>query len=271
MASSRGGFSLASVLLSVLMIAGGMAGAMMVFAELKIALSNEALFGAVIGGGAFVGGFFAARASHGETIAEPATGAVLVVGGLGALMLLTPMGKMVWSFAQDQVVRAAVVACAAALVGSLFGAFISEKLLGAATTWSLPWILYVALAVAGGCSLATIVVGALHVGSFEAHSVGEELATSREVQLTILIGIGGGCLLAGLAAGASARTRVIAAAFLGAIAGVMGFVVLAGRFSHSEMDQDAWVGAATLAIGGGVVAMIGTALGWVAIGRRSAS
>src|SRR5262249_45490051 len=43
--------------------------------------------------------------------------------------------------------------CGVALVGSLAGAYISEKLLGHSTRSPLPWVIYVALAVLGGCFL----------------------------------------------------------------------------------------------------------------------
>ncbi len=271
MVASRGGFSFASVVLGYLMIAGGIAAAVLVASELGLSTStSEAALAAVFGGGALAGGFFAARASAGSTIAEPAIGAVLLVGTLGALFLATPVGRMLYAFAEAELTRAALVSGGAALAGSLVGAFVSERLLGESTTWSLPWILYVALAVGGGCFLASIGVGAVRLGEVEPSTLGGQLERDGALQVVILAGIGAGCLLAGLAAGASARRRVLAAAFLGAIAGVFGFFVLAGRFSRAEVDQDSLIGAGVIAVGGGIITLLAAALGWTIIGRRHA-
>ena len=83
------GFSIASVFLSYLMIAGGISAALLglTYVELEPKMAEIAFF-AAFGAGAFLGGFFAARASRGSTVAEPAVGAVLLVGTICALLLV---------------------------------------------------------------------------------------------------------------------------------------------------------------------------------------
>jgi hypothetical protein len=265
------GFSLASVLLSYLMIAGGISAALLGLTVLEIDPSQtEYAFYAAFGAGAFVGGFFAARASHGSTIAEPAIGAVLLVATISALLIATPIGKMMWRLAQDQLTRTAAFVGGASLVGALVGAWISERALGESTRSSIPWILYVAIAVIGGCFLSFLAAAAVRFGAVPASTVGGLAEDERAMQVTVLLGIGVGCLLAGFASGASARTRVLIAAFLGAAGGVFGFFALASELQGGRLDGDALAGAAVIAAGGGLVALLSTALGWVAVGRSRA-
>jgi hypothetical protein len=266
-----GGFSFASVLLSFLMIAGGIAAAVVLLSELDLEpFSSLITLCAVFGGGAFVGGFFAARASRGETIAEPAVGAVLLVGALAGLILATPMGRVLYNVVQEHLLRAALVSAGSALGGALVGAFLSEKLFGAATTWSFPWILYVALAVAGGCFVASLAAGIWRYGNLETSTLGGQVESDRAMGLTVFAGIAGGCVLAGLAAGASSRRRVLFASFLGAVAGVFGFFILTGRLVRASIDQNTLIGAGLIALGGGVITLASTALGWAVVGKRYA-
>ncbi len=259
--------SFASIIISYLMIAGGISGAFLglMSAHLGGAAAQVAFYGA-FGAGAFIGGFLAARASRGSTIIEPALGALLLVATLCGLIVATPIGMLLWKIDTHDATKVAAIAGGAAFVGALIGAFISEKALGAATRSSIPWILYVAFAVIGGCFLAFCVTTAL--GSRIAQTVGEAVSDTQTG--TLLGGIGVGCLLAGLAAGASARTRVLVASFIGAAIGVFGFFMLSRFLEGGEPKADELAGAGIIACGGAVITLIGASIGWVAVGRRRA-
>src|SRR5262249_9221656 len=156
--SDHRGFSFASVLISWFMIAGGISGAFLGAAFLHVASDqSELLFYGVFAVGAFVGAFFAARASAGSTIVEPVLGPVLPIATLCGLMLATPVGQLIWHLGADQATKPAAISAGAALAGALVGAYVSEKAFGESTRSSLRWILYVAFAVIGGCFLATYV------------------------------------------------------------------------------------------------------------------
>jgi hypothetical protein len=83
-------------------------------------------------------------------------------------------------------------------------------------------------------------------------------------------GIGVGCLLAGLAIGASARIRVVLASLVGGGVGVAGFALLATAQTAGGRDKDAMAGMAIMAVGGAIVTVIGSALGWTFVGKRAA-
>jgi hypothetical protein len=270
MSRERSGFSLASVLLSFLMICGGVSAAFLGLKYLELETSQaEHLVYLAFAAGGFVGGFFAARASRGSTVLEPALGALLVVGTLCGIALATPAGKMMWNLAQESITQRVLFVAGAGLVGSLIGAWLSERLLGESTRSSIPWILYVAIAVIGGCCMAYVTVVILS-GFGDSSTLAGKLDGERAQQVTIFIGIGAGCLIAGLASGASARTRVLVAAFLGAAAGVVGFFMLVSHYRGSRFDNDTLIGLAVLGAGGGVLALLASALGWAAVGRRYA-
>lgn len=256
------GFSFASVILSYFLVGGGMFTATLVGTQLRLGsqLAAYALFAA----GALVGGFVAARASRGQTILEPAIGAVAVVATIVGLAAATPFGKLIWVMAQDQTMTFVGSFGLAGVVGALVGAFVSEKLLGEATQSSIPWILYAALSTFGGCLLATLFASLVFLGDNAATRSGLDLTAA------ILIGIGGGCLLAGLAVGASSRVRPLLAALFGGGLGVAGFFTLVTRASPPDRS-DATAGIALLAAGGAIVTLIGTLLGWVTVGRRGIS
>lgn len=254
------GFSFASLILSYFLVGGGMFTGTLVAGALKS--PSQAVVYALLAAGAFVGGFFAARASRGSTILEPALGAIAVVGTIVGLAAGTPIGKLIWAAAHDQTVKFIAEVAATGCGGALIGAFVSEKLLGEATSSSVPWVLYTALATFGACLLVTLFGSVLFITR---HAD----ATSDQIATAMLIGIGAGCLLSGLAVGASARTRPLLAALIGGGAGVAGFCALVMRASPSS-DKDAAAGVAVLAVGGCIVTLIGALIGWAAVGKRHA-
>jgi len=256
------GFSFASVILSYFLVGGGMFTATLVGSELQIGteLAAYALFAA----GAFAGGFVAARASRGQTILEPAIGAVAVVATIVGLAATTPIGKLIWVVAQDQTIAFVGSVGLTGVVGALVGAFVSEKLLGEATQSSIPWIVYTAMAAFGASLLSTLFASILFLGDNAATRSGLDIGA------VVLIGMGGGCLIAGLAVGASSRVRPLLAAFLGGGLGVTGFFTLVTR-ATPPATSDAVTGVALLAGAGAMVTLIGTVFGWVTVGRKQAT
>jgi hypothetical protein len=95
-------------------------------------------------------------------------------------------------------------------------------------------------------------------------------STTETLAKMMLAGVGIGSLLAGLAIGASARLRVILASLFGGAIGIAGFFALMAALQGGGRDKDTVAGIAVFAVGGAIVTMIGAALGWTAIGKRSA-
>lgn len=258
MADTR--FSFASVILSYFLVGGGLCAGTLLGGGL--AAGDQRVLYAVIAAGAFLGGFFASRASRGRTILEPALGALAVIATVVALASTTLIGRLIWTAAQDTTLKYVGLAGAGSAVAAMLGAWISEHLLGDATRSSLPWLLYTALATFGASLLATVLAS---VAMFSDRNFGSE-----DLGALTLYGIGAGCLLAGLAVGALARTRPLIASLLGGGLGVTGFFFLVARSSTAADATREYEGLIVLAVGGAVVTAIGTAIGWAAIGRRSA-
>jgi len=254
------GFSFASVILSYFLVGGGMFSATLVAYELQI--SGEIAVYAVLAIGAFFGGFVAARASPGETILEPAIGAVAVIATIVGLAAATTLGAQLWASAHDETVKFVGAVGLSSVVGAVIGAFLAERLLGEATRSSVPWLVYTALSVFGACLLATL-LGSI----FLIQKRGPEVSDT-ESGLVMVVGIGVGCLIAGFAVGASARVRPLLAAFFGGGVGLAGYVTLILKLA-SAAKGDALAGVAVMACGGAVVTLLGTALGWAMVGRKN--
>lgn len=258
-------FSFSSVILSYLMVAGGMVLGLAGVSLLH--LGENALY-VSIGGGAFIGGFFAARASHGSTIIEPAIGALAVIATMIGLVMSSKLGTLLWHEAQSGTTKVSAIMGAVALAGSIGGAFTSEKLLGEATTSGAPWVLYTALATLGACLLGFIFGFGLALDkSLEGKGVTDAIATA------VLIGIAAGSLLAGIAAGASARVRILLPALIGSAAGTMAFVLLISKSfgGGTEGNSDALVGWLIIAAGGAILTLIGSAIGWATVGKKQSA
>lgn len=254
------GFSTASVVLSYFLVAGGLfTGTLLIWA---LQINDEVAGYVLLAAGACFGGFVAARASRGSTVLEPAIGAVAVVATIVGLAASTDIGKLIWIMAEDATVRFVGTVGVSCAGGAIVGAFVSEKLLGEATQSSVPWILYTALCAFGACLLATLVASFLFVTHGDDPRV-ESLARM------MIVGMVAGCVIAGVAIGASARTRPLGAAFVGGGVGVAGFFYMIHRLSPSE-PNDAVAGIAVLAVGGAIVTFVGSALGWIVVGRRHA-
>jgi len=232
-------FSFSSILNSYFMVAGGVVLALLAVLLLKL---------------------------EGNTPLVAAIGAALLVATTAALIAATPVGPYIWHVGKDDVMKVAGIVGGVALMGALVGSFISEKALGAATPHAFPWILYVALAVVGGAFVAWQVGFALPFQTVVG-GIGSDADTASNV---MLIGIGVGAFLSGIGAGASARTRILAAAFLGGAIGVAAFFVLFKQLTGEGWSSNLLGGIALIAGGGAVVTTLGAALGWGAVGRKYA-
>jgi hypothetical protein len=253
-------FSFASLVLSYFLVGGGLFAGLLLAGALKI--DKEAVVYALMGAGAGVGGFVAARASFGSTILEPAIGAVAVVGTIVGLAAGSAAVREVWHIAPESTVKFVATVGGFATVGAIAGAFISEKVFGEPSASSAAWFVYSAFATFGAALLATAIV--THVAT-DGNSQSEvDTASGSAIAAAILLaGIGGGGLLAGIAGGALARVRALFASVLGGGAGIAGFYYLVTNVS------DTIVGFVVFAIGGAIT-LIGTAMGWGTVGKRNA-
>lgn len=257
------GFSFSSVLLSYFLVGGGMFTAMLIAGFARV--TSELVLYCMMAGGAFVGGFVAGRASRGETVLEPAIGAIAVIGTIVGLAAGTEVGAFLWHVDAGGTMKFVGLVGGLAAGGAVAGAWVSERLLGESTASSAPWILYSALATFGACLISTVITSVvLASGSYA------ETASANAMGTALIAGIGVGCLLAGLAIGASARSRPILASFAGAILGTAGFAVLLARSAgaRGESSEELLI-VAMFAVGGGIATMIGAAIGWATVGKTA--
>ena len=254
------GFSFSSVVLSYFMIAGGTFAAALLAG--RVGLQSEYLGYIVLALGGFLGGLVAARASRGSTIIEPALGAVLMIAsfvligvaaGGDSRVLLMPEGM-----------KAIALTSAATAGGGIAGAFLGEKLFGDDRPSGPSWVLFVT--VAG--------FGAGVIGS----TFGAFLGRGESGPMLGVLALA--CFIVGIAAGASATTRTLGASFLGGVLGLGGFFFLAifmfvsvlgkGDAGAGNIPSEVYAGMGIMAVGGGLVTMIGSAIGWSAIGKKTA-
>ena len=257
-----GGFSFASVILSYFLISGGTFLTTLLAA--RLGLANEYLGYAIMAVGAFLGGFIAARASHGSTIIEPAIGAVVMIASIVGLGLAVASSESRGVILLPANMKGIGLTAAASAGGGIAGAFLSEKVLGKATTSSAPWLLYVAVAGFGAGVMGSIFGGVIGKGE------GGPLLGMVAVC----------CLLVGGAAGASARTRPLLASLFGGALGVFAFFYLAvvifvnlfpgARGAAEEgIPGEVYAGLAIMAGGAGLATMIGALIGWATVGKKN--
>jgi hypothetical protein len=253
------GFSFASVLLSYFLIAGGTFFTLLIAG--RIGVHSEYLGYIILAIGGALGGMVAARASKGSTIIEPAIGAVLLIASFIAVGVVAS-GADSHLLLLQPAMKGIALTSAACGGGGIAGAFVAEKLFGNEKAGSGSWILYVMLAGFGAGVVGTIFGGAL--GKGESGTLLGVLALC--------------CLIVGLAAGASATTRPLGASFLGGTLGVGAFLVLAIYVfvsvlsSHAEgaaaIPSEVYIGMAIMAVGAGIVTLIGALIGWATVGRK---
>src|SRR5262245_64816833 len=100
----REGFSLSSVILSYLLVGGGLCTGTLVLGLIEP--GNQYVGYGLMAAGSFLGGWVAARASRGSTIIEPAIGAIAVVGTIVALVGATEVGRHLWRVAHAHTTKA---------------------------------------------------------------------------------------------------------------------------------------------------------------------
>lgn len=256
------GFSFGAVLLSYFLVAGGIALALILLAKAK--LTGEAPFYGALALGGAIGGAFAARASRGSTILEPAIGGALVIATLVGVFVGTEAGEVLWNAAKDEIVRTVAIAGACAAAGAILGAMAAERLPGAHSQGSAVWLVHVTAATLGACFVATIVaVGFAFHGETDSDTLGGVFFAATAI----------GALLTGLVIGAAAPRRILGITFLGVVAGIMGFYLLIAALPTTKNDEagKAALGFLIIGAGCGLLAMLGGAIGWRAVGRRSAA
>lgn len=257
------GFSFASVLLSYFLIAGGtfLAGLL----AGRAGLQSEYLGYIVLAIGGFLGGLVAARASKGSTIVEPAVGAVLLIASLVGLGAAVSGSEGQQALLLPQTMKAIALTALASGGGGVGGAFVAEKLFGEDRPGYGAWILYISIACFGASVIGITFGGVL--GKGESGPVIGFLALTSA--------------LAGGAAGASANVRPLGASFLGGLLGVGSFfyltiLIFMGMFSKGSgqemgsVPSEVYAGIAIMAVGAGIAALIGAAIGWAAVGKKNA-
>jgi hypothetical protein len=255
------GFSFASVVLSYFLIAGGTFFAWLLAGRMGV--QSEYLGYIILALGGFFGGIIAARASKGSTIIEPAIGA--------ALLLVSFFGIGVAASGSDASVmllpstmKAIGLTAGSSAAGGIVGAFVTEKLFGDDTPASISWVLFMTLAAFGAGVIGTTFGGFL--GKGDSGPLFGVLALC--------------CLLTGIAGGASATTRPLGASFLGGMLGIGGFFFLAAYIFVSVLSSkqagaesippEVYTGIAVMAVGAGIVVLIGALIGWSVAGKKQA-
>jgi len=253
------GFSFASVFLSYFLIAGGTFFAAL-FAG-RVGLHSEYLGYIVLALGGFLGGIVAARASKGSTIIEPGIGAVLLLASVVGLGLAA--GADAHIVLLPATMKALALTGGASAGGGIAGAFVTEKLFGDDRPAGMSWVLFVAVAAFGAGIIGTALAGVLGKGGGAG---------------ALLAGLAACCFIVGVCSGASASSRPLGASFLGGVLGLGGFFMLsiyvfASLLSKNGAEtgtipKEMYVGIAVMAVGGGLVAMIGALIGWATAGSK---
>jgi hypothetical protein len=153
---------------------------------------------------------------------------------------------------------------AASAGGGIAGAFLSEKIFGSASKSSMPWIIYATFASFGAGVIGTI--------------FGASIGKGEPGPLYGIVAIAS--LLVGIASGASARTRPLLATLFGGAIGVGGFYflaiyLLASLFAPgataASIPSEVYAGIAVIAVGAGIVTLIGALIGWLSAGKKAAA
>jgi len=253
------GFSFASVVLSYFLIAGGTFFTALLAGRMGI--HSEYLGYIILAVGGFLGGMVAARASKSSTIVEPAIGAVLLLAsfiGVG----LAASGNDAGNLLLPGTMKAIGLTALASAGGGIGGAFVTEKMFGDEGASGAAWVLFVALAAFGAGVIGTTFGGIL--GKGDAGPMFGLLALCS--------------LFVGIATGASASSRPLGASFLGGALGLGGFFFLAiyvfvsvlssKSKGATDIPSEVYAGIAIVAVGAGIVSLIGALIGWATVGSK---
>jgi hypothetical protein len=228
--------------------------------------------------GAFVASYLAARASEGETIVEPAVGALAFIASLVAMFMATPLGDLVvWLFKELQTAEVAEGNEASAkavagmvggafFVGGLAGAFVGEKSAKEPASGVLFHSLFSYFLILGGMFVGLYAAIMTSIADFEALAQKTGDAAGDEVAKTALLGLAIGAGLGGLVAkrvGGTKGSTALGAIITGAYFYM--FVALSG-----DVSDDAKTGIIALTIAIMVLGLLGHFVGFVLPGGRAA-
>jgi hypothetical protein len=280
--SKQGGFSMGWVLVSYFMICGGFVLTAVAFGLAKV--SGEWTGYAIFGIGAFVGGFFAGRASPHSSVIEPAIGGVLMILTIIGFFAATPLGQIMYDVAKDEVIKQSIILGGIALVGGLGGALLGEKTTGGGgpSRSGFRW-LGISTLINFGTMFAAIVViftlmirdavSAAESGLEKPTMDGDAAATAFFLALAVAAFVGG------LVTQAAAPARMLLGAGLGAAVAIAGVGLLAvsgvatstGGDVESKAMGQALGGIAIMAAGAAIIGVIGAAIGWAVVRNSKAA
>ena len=184
-----------------------------------------------------------------------------MIASVVAVFVGTNIGSFLWNVAKDDVVKTVGLSGGVAAAGALLGAVVAEKTVAGYAQSSLEWLLLVAFTMMGACIVAFLVTG----------GVAARGATDDDTLGGVYLGaMVGGALLGGLAIGASAPRRMLLVTFLGSVAGLMGLYLAMATLPNVKNDDSAAGGFAIIGVFAGLIAIVGAAIGWRVVGKRSA-
>jgi hypothetical protein len=277
---SRRGSSLGWVVVSYFLVLGGIAAAMVIAVATEI--RDERIGYGLVAAGAAIGGLFAGRASPHLSLLEPAVAAALVIASLVVFLSQTLLGQLVdvlihavtadtASDGSDRWRHIGIIAGVAA-VGGLVGGLIGELTRrGEPSPGALRWM-GMAILITSGTLLASSIVShvllvdrALRDGGMARVLAGDSLVTDDALVRVTLIALAAGAFLGGLVTQGAAPVRRLAAIGVAVAVGYGGLLLALVDPRHG-MDSDTAVGVAVIAVAGGLLAIVGAAIGRV-VGR----
>lgn len=250
-------FRLGWVFISYCMIAGGLIVVTLLFQTAK--LTGTAAGYAMCFLGAALGSFFAARASEGDTIIEPALGALLVVASFIAMVSLVAGLRSLVALKSEKIFVPLLGLSAAMSVGGITGAILGERTsTGPRSESGLRWAGISALINLGLFYMAFLFLAILLLRSKGAGMSSDDVAGA------VLGALAAAAFFGCLAAQAVAPRRMIWSIGFGFMLAMLPFVLWSG----SSNDGNAAVGIIIIGGGGILVGALGALVGWNTIGSK---
>ena len=253
-------FSVGWVFTSYFTMFGGVliVGILMGLAQLRGEWTGYVVFGV----GGMLGGFFTGRASPHRSFIEPAIGGVLMVLTLFLIFFVTPIGRLVFSLAEDSVTRTGIILAVLSLAAGVGGAFLGELSTGdkpPSRNFAI-WMWYSTLITQGALfSLFVLFIVATLSG---------EVQSLREFKENIGIALAGafiiGPVVGGLVTQASAPKRCLMASSLG----IVGTGIALTIWAYSDGESSAAFGLVILTGMGFGLSVGGSAIGWAFVRGR---
>lgn len=266
------GFSLGWVLVAYFMICGGFVLTAVIFGVAKVSGSWTGY--ATFGIGAFVGGFFAGRASPHKSVAEPAIGGALMVLSIVAFFAATPLGQVLYDTARDAALREALILGGIALAGGLAGAVVGEKSsAGGPRSGGLRWLGLSTLITTGAMFAALTATAALLIHQAASDAAQPSLDSASGTTTAFVVALAIASFLGGMVTQMAAPARVLLASGGGAFVaiGAVGLLGIATAGGDAKGSGEAGVGIAIVAAAAFLIGLIGAAIGWMAVRSRKAA